>query len=61
MTHMFDMRRLHHGCGESLQCHLMELVMMKRSPRLERIVKQHRETHCDQAQAITRRMERFLG
>ena len=30
MAHIFDMRRLHQGCGESLQCNLLDLVALIR-------------------------------
>lgn len=30
MTHIINMRRLHHGCGESLQCDLLDVVRMEK-------------------------------
>ncbi|MCU7936173.1 MAG: hypothetical protein KZQ99_15065 [Candidatus Thiodiazotropha sp. (ex Dulcina madagascariensis)] len=32
MTQAFDMRRLHQGCGESLQSNLPGLTLIRRAP-----------------------------
>jgi hypothetical protein len=61
MAHTFDMRRLHHGCGESLQSHLFDLMVMKPLPRAEKLASEGQAPRSEDGHTRPSRDERFWG
>ncbi len=60
MAHTFDMKRLHHGCGESLRSHLFEL-MMKSLARAEKRARAELAQRNGDGPLSPSRDERFWG
>ncbi|MCG8015695.1 MAG: hypothetical protein JAY97_05725 [Candidatus Thiodiazotropha sp. 'RUGA'] len=58
MAQIFDMRRLHQGCGESLQSEL--LVLVKAGRRQSSINRDAQKQRLKSAHEMQKR-ERFLG
>ncbi|MET0027497.1 MAG: hypothetical protein ABW101_07660 [Candidatus Thiodiazotropha sp.] len=61
MAHTFDMRRLHHGCGESLQSNLFELMLIKSLPRAEKLTPELQTPRSEDGRSEPSRDERFWG
>ncbi len=61
MAHTFDMRRLHHGCGESLQSNLFDLMVMKTLPRAKKLSREGQTSRYEDERASPSRDERFWG
>jgi hypothetical protein len=60
MAHTFDMKRLHHGCGESLRSHLFEM-MMKSLYRVKKRSPTELAPRSEGGPSSTSRDERFWG
>jgi hypothetical protein len=60
MAHTFDMKRLHHGCGESLRSHLFEM-MMKSLSRVEKRSLREPAPRSEGGPSSPSRDERFWG
>ncbi|MES9853516.1 MAG: hypothetical protein ABW170_17000 [Candidatus Thiodiazotropha sp. L084R] len=61
MAQIFDMKRLHQGCGESLQCNLLDLVMMNKPDCQESMREQRNGSHKQKLNRVEQKPMRFWG
>ena len=61
MAQTFDMKRLHQGCGESLQSNLLDLVMIKKPRWPMRILDKRQRKNGGRQAEPGQAEERFWG
>ncbi|MES9941123.1 MAG: hypothetical protein ABW104_18865 [Candidatus Thiodiazotropha sp. 6PLUC2] len=61
MAQIFDMKRLHHGCGESLQCNLLDLLIMNKTGSQESLQEQRNGSQKQKLNRVDQKPMRFWG